>query len=560
MILACISAMPVDAAIKTKNSNRSYAGAYQQINAMRQEQEYLNATAQLATTASATDNLPVMIDDEKLADAIVNNESGAPNISNLESCAMIYPNGVFKWAIPESGIRKSVTPKCAAVVELRDANTNMVLATTTVGAGDSMKCNIDYFPSSGYNMAELSRVELPADAQPTMADVETVMNTEQKQNAGLKIVAAALVGGVGGNLLAPKEAGATNGKIPFGTGKTQLIDTAIGAAAGAGVMAAGTYSGKVAGDTITSTAVNAASGMIVGNMLAGTSGGNGVLATVKCRPNGEEEKDCIIGKFNKEGDPINSDDKYVYIINLNKEVKRCETTDSDQLKNCEYYGNIMHIIIEGEKGLDFRFEDLEIKTVNGFSQNQDTNRKRSIRYKKLSDASGKWNETPDTTNDVFYKIKSANKIKEAENAYAVFGNNTLNKIVGYQRSDWDDTLEPLKPEYYLRNVDGSVSYKIESEDADEGKFEPSTRDADDGSLVDLTNQARIKGTVAGGAVGGALGGIAGYSGAKSEVSERWTSAIREYEDSLSNFVCITGGRYLSKYNDYVQIPEPQKAE
>ena len=36
--------------------------------------------------------------------------------------------------------------------------------------------------------------------------------------------------------------------------------------------------------------------------------------------------------------------------------------------------------------------------------------------------------------------------------------------------------------------------------------------------------------------------------------------MREYEGSLLNFVCVTGGRPLAKYNDYVEIPEMQKLE
>ena len=137
-------------------------------------------------------------------------------------------------------------------------------------------------------------------------------------------------------------------------------------------------------------------------------------------------------------------------------------------------------------------------------------------------------------------------------AYAVFTSGTLNKKTGYKMSDWDDLKRDAK--YYERNADGTVYGKQIDTKQNDGNFTPSTRDAEDGALVDLSNQARIKGTVTGGAVGGAMGGIAGYSGAKNEVSERWTTAVREYEDSLSNFVCVTGGRYLSKYNSYVEIP------
>jgi len=111
--------------------------------------------------------------------------------------------------------------------------------------------------------------------------------------------------------------------------------------------------------------------------------------------------------------------------------------------------------------------------------------------------------------------------------------------------------------YLYRNSDGSVGQQITESDV---VFTPSSGDASDGGLIDLSNPARNKGTIAGAAAGGALGGFAGYQGAQDEITDRWLSATREYEDSLSNFVCMTGTRYLSKYNDYVEIPEMNKSE
>lgn len=558
MILATVATMPSDAAIKNKNANRSYAGAYQQVNAMRYAQEYADATAINATTASATDNLPVAVDDEKLAHAIINNEADAPDISQLESCSMIYPNGVFKWAVPESGIRKNSTPQCVAVVELMDANSNAVLATTTVAAGDSMKCNIDSFPEFGISHAVLNgQVELPADEAPTIEDVTAIMNEEQKQNAGLKIVAAALVSGVAGNLLAPKEAGQSNGKIPLGTGKTQLKDTAIAATAGASIMAASTFSGKVAGDTIKSTAVNAASGMLVGNMLAATGGG-GVLATTKCVVNGTEY-DCVLGDYNVVGKSIKVDGDDTYIINEQEEIRVCKN-NSEGKKECNPYSKkITNIIIQAESG-----NNAEMKDVKG---KKDQVQKNMIRWCKKDD---KWEKcgTNDNVN-VFYEIATnqcpddsaskclnANEVTETINAYAVFANGTLDKKSGYK--EWSE-ISNKNHTYWRRNLDGTVYTQI-TESESKGQFEPITRKASDGGLIDLSNQARIKGTVAGGATGAALGGFAGYQGAKDEISQRWLAARQEYDDSLSGFVCVTGARYLEPYNSYVVIPEPGKTE
>ena len=548
-ILATVAAMPADSAVKTKNSNRSYADAYNQVNAMRYQQLYANETT--ATTASATDNLPVAVDNQQLANDILNNASSTTNISELEACSMIYPNGVFRWGIPESGVRKTQKDQCVAVVELRDANTNAVLATTTVAAGDTMKCNIDYFPQSGYNMSALSKVELPADEAPTMEDVEAVMNQEQKQNAGLKIAAGALIAGVAGNLLAPKEAGAKTGKIPLGTGKTQLIDTAVGAAAGAGIMAASTYSGKVAGDTIKSTAVNAASGMIVGNMLAGTNGGDGVLATVKCSVNNQEH-DCIVGNTHTVGKEIEYGDNknpLFYIISKTGTVLKCNKNDANNTLSykCEQSPETLtNIVLEGGKRFD-KIKDSDFSGLKGYIPNEND---KSLFTQKNDDTNN---------NDLHFKIKSANKTGDQRHAYAVFPSGTLNKAMGYKTEDWDNLKTQAK--LYARNSDGTVGNEITSKDDNTTiEFKPTTRGADSGGLIDMSNQARAKGTIVGTAAGGALGGLAGYEGAKTELSERWAAASIEYNDSLSNFVCATGGRFLSQYNSYVEISEPVKSQ
>ena len=538
-ILAVVAAIPVDAAVKVQNSKRSYADAYQQVNALRYQQEYAAAVQQTPAT------LPITVDDEKLAESILNNESTV-NVSELEACSMVYPNGVFKWAVPESGVRQNKTPQCVAVVELRDANTGAVLATTTVASGDTMKCNIDYFPKSGLNMAALSRVELPADTAPTEEDVKQAMNQEQKQNAGLKIAAGAIIAGAAGNLLGPKEAGDT--KL-FGIGKKRLIDTAIGATAGAGIMAASSYSGKVAGDTIKSTAVNATSGMIIGNMLAGASGGDSVLAKTICTITEGEAKgehDCIVGNVSTIDKDLESNSKF-YIVQAvsGLPVKEC-TQDDDKITCNDYNGKLTNIRITIDS------EEKEIDRGN---------------YDKISGTGECYTQTGDDNTQTFEKINRCDKgyylkitraktMSDQRRAYAVFANGTLNKPLGYKYEDWNGLKGRAK--LYYRNSDGSVGKLIE----DKGKveFTPSMRDAESGGLIDLSNQARIKGTAVGTVAGGALGGFAGYQGAVNEVSERWLAALREYEGSLTNFVCMTGGRFLSQYNSYVEIAEPLKSE
>lgn len=572
-ILASISALPVDArvVVNTKNAGRSYSDAYNQVNAMRYQQEYLDATAINATTASATATLPVMVSDKKLASAILNNTSNT-TVAHLENCAMIYPNGVFRWEVPQSGIRQNQTNQCVAVVSLIDANTKAVLATTTLAAGDAMKCNIDSFPESGMNASVLSKTMLPADAAPTMEDVEKVLNQEQKQNAGIKIAAGAVVSALAGNALSKKEAGNTG---IIGTSKSQLTGTAIGAVTGAGIMAASTYTGKVAGDTIKSTAVNAASGAVIGNMLAGQSSAGGILVIKKCKigndgikalrsENDENilypaissgEHDCIVGKIERFGEPVSTDATTVYMVNRNGAVKQCDNQNGI-LTNCKSI-DLLDITVKYKDGTSKPFDDIknantEWQFLNVYiPEDGDTSK-----FVLSGDS-----QTGAENDNAYFEIDSASTINgSAQRAYIVFESNISGKFGGHKTSELKEIKKDNPSFVYLyRNSDGSVGRQI-TEDKDTIVFTPTSGDASDGGLVDLSNPARAKGTVAGAAAGGALGGFAGYQGAQDEITERWLSSTREYEDSLSNFVCQTGGRFLSKYNDYVEIPNMSKSE
>lgn len=574
-ILACVANMPADAVVKTKNSNRSYANAYNQVAAIQQQQAYYDATATTATTASSVANLPVMVDDKNLAEAIANNTSETVNISDLEACSMIYPNGVFKWGIPESGVRQNPTSQCVAVVELRDANTNAVLATTTLAAGDSMKCNADMFPQSGL-LPAIEKVEVPNDNPPTMEDVEKVMNEEQKQNAGIKIAAAAIISGVAGNMLAPKNAGDTR---LMGTSKTQLMDTAIGMTAGAGIMAASTYSGKVAGDTIKSTAVNAAAGMVVGNMAAGMTSGNSVLSIRKCTiGESKDEKDCVVGNLATLGETISysSDATSIYIINKSGSTYKCTvktatnngvTSPTGDLSGCVSVRKPLHIQILGKNGdIDYdknvaEWDSLDVSEV--YQQGEGTTKE----FKSASSTQGN-----------FVVISSADMVSSTVRAYAIMNNSVPHKAFGYKLSDFGKDSNLTSYVVYSRKSDGTAGKVLydprgtatetkekegeteSTEEKTEEKFEftPIEKDASDGNLIDINNEARAKATLIGTAAGGALGGMAGYQGAKTELEQRWVEAVRTYNDSLSNFVCMTGGRFLAKYNDFAEIPAVKK--
>lgn len=591
-VLACLVGQNAFARVNVKKAGAgNYASAYNQVNAIKQQAAYMEEQQYLATTASATDTLPVAVDDPELARSIMNNTSTVVSAVDLDNCSMIYPNGVFKWGVPESGIRKTPAQQCIAVVELRDANSNNVLATTTLAAGDSLKCNIDSFPESGWQNA-LGQVELPADEAPTLADAEAALNQEQKQNAGIKIAAAALVGGLAGNFLGPKEAGQTK---MLGTGKGQMTSTAIGAVGAAGVMAASTYSGKVVGDTIKSTAVNAAAGAVVGNMAAGAGGGEAVLEIKKCKvkPAGaeiivpentniqtqntassvaEEELDCIPGKFRESGETDfytyeqGKANKKVFVTNYAGNVRSLTLDENGTVKTFteEPFDLLSNIWILGaiNSKKEMKNTDWEGLTTC-YKHNRDgaTDEERWKLYENNCTRNSY------TSNDRWFIISSGNTGTDIR-AYAVFQSRVQDKTFGWKVSEWEAFKLQYRPyAYYHRNSDGSVGAFIRYDQPQQTQqsgetpqaqdfveFNPSGRDAEDGGLIDMTNKARMKGTLTGAGVGGALGGFTGYQGAKQEVIERWEVANREYTDSLTNFYCATGKRFLSSYNSYAEIP------
>ena len=85
-------------------------------------------------------------------------------------------------------------------------------------------------------------------------------------------------------------------------------------------------------------------------------------------------------------------------------------------------------------------------------------------------------------------------------------------------------------------------------------FNPKALSADDGSVIDFSNKARLGSTVKGAGVGGAMGAFSGYQGAQADIEDRLTQAIREYNDSLEKIYCGTGKKFLSFYNDDAGIP------
>lgn len=508
------------------------------------------------------------------------NVSVGTNSAELEACQMIYPNGEFQIARPTVGLRAGGEDQCVSVINLvgyqmGPAGTNLVFATANVAAGDSFKCNIDSFPQAYMNKIAVESVEFPADSEPTIDDVVETMNQEQKQNAGIKIAAAAIIGGLGGNVLGKNDVGKDN---MIGTDKGKLRATGVGAAGAAALMAASTYSGKVAGDVILSTGVNATAGAVIGNAAAAFGGGDSALhiekeCKVKSGPDTEltDAKNCLWGviqkgaKYSESKWPENDKDegKVAFWSPENKRVVLCKNSGEGQPSYQDCHSSAL--------------ANVRIEEVGGVTP--DANRKNANKIEEidtddftsgeLENLQAKCNYYMDKTgltistggsNEIggvgFCKIKSAIRV---DSSIPVILTGFSDELA----TKWKEsrTLGGIdKANLYKRDANGNGTRVDELKNFTMNDFKPLTIDAEDGGIVDFSNKARAKGTAIGAAAGGALGGISAYSGAQDEINERWVMARTEYKDSLQKFVCMTGNRFLSYYNDTVAIPNPQPVE
>ena len=488
----------------------------------------------------------------QVARTVTNANGETISVSNEEfdRCASIYPGGVFDWATPTAGTKSGGGATCVALVEMRsyknpNSPTYTVLANDYVAAGDSVKCNIDYFR----NLTLAGREFVyPADNPPTIADVESVMAQEQKSNAGFKILGAALVGGIGGNLLGKPELG--NDSM-LGLGADKLKTTAIGATAAAALMTASTQSNDYkTGTVILSTGVNAAAGAVAGNLAAT---GDDVLKIADCPDTGVlNGKKCLYGvveRKNNTSNNGNTDDKpksgYTWYYNLT----------SHNMVECKYdVPNSCNTIslsnVKFEKSeCDNKCDDNKIKTNECQTCLENLN-DRDIQKYKICNSKMVEKEDPakcKETGSEYIKITNGNPAGRRVPAMIEF--NEPDKLFGYKYADWSK----LKTEKYSKatvyNARGDKDESLSVTD-----FYPSLQSADDGAVVDFENRARTKSTLVGAGGGAALGAIAGAAGADSAITERWTTAVREYEDSLGNILCLTGDRFLAKYNDIAIIP------
>ncbi len=527
-----------NAAIRVGNSSRSNAQAYQQVNEMRAAT--MNPAGQVTDPA----DLPINVTSEQTAQDIIAG-TGDVSVADLESCSMIYPTGEFEWTKPTIGMGVSGPATCTAVIELRSTTDNQVLARANLAAGDTINCNVSDFPDFSYTLAA-GEVEFPADKAPTKEDVIAIMNQEQKQNAAIKVIGAALVGGIGGNMAGKS---APNSDKMFGTNKEKITTTLIGAAGGAAVGLGGTYGGKVAGDMIMSTGINAAAGAVIGNMAAT---GEDVLRIEVCTLDGDVRSTCLWGNI-QQTEKVNTDTTlYVNLANPN-EVVACTKTNSIEV--CQS-GRFTNMVLDDEN-LDNSINKYEkdnttkksFEAILAEVKQKETGKKYTLNNQGKMVLEGGYIEGEKR----YLKLSSAERVTKLIPAMII--NVKDDKTFGYKQADWNkDFLGKTKEDIVGRGTDGQQTVLTLPDDFKMENFKPMTRGADDGGIIDISNKARTKSTLIGAGAGGALGAFTAYQGAQNDIDTRWTAATREYKDSMKMFYCGTGTKFLSFYNEPVFVP------
>lgn len=561
MLYALCSAS-ADAAVRVGNASRNYAAGYQQVNAQREQiaAAAAAAAAPVATTQSADTetNLPVRVANRELAQKLSRGETDSRvSIATLDSCAMVYPNGEFAWDSPTVGNGAGGASTCVAVVELRGYQmgldgSDVVLARANLAAGDAVKCNISDFPEFSYT-ADAARVTFPADHEPTRADVVQVLNAEQKQNAGLRIAAGTVIGGLAGNAAGKNEIGSDS---ILGGGKHKTTGTIIGALSGAALMAGNAYSGKVAGDTILSTGVNAAAGSMIGNIAASgesvlriedckipdvpastektTAANSGANADKKVTEPQSKNSKCLWGVIRK-GTALSG--KNAYYNTGDETTLVCESDNT----GCKQE-TLLNIELAA-----YPNKDIDAAAKEGFEKITADSTKRFYLTEKKEMKNG---TSPDN-GAIYARISNATVATGIQMPAMIADVN--DKAFGYKRSDWAKLKTDLSGHTILGRTSSGAGYALDGEYSI-NDFYPMMVDASDGGIIDFGNKARLKGTLIGAGAGGALGAYAGYQGAQSDVENRWVTAVREYKDSLQKIYCATGKRFLGYYNDQIIIP------
>ncbi len=496
------------------NPQQNRAGINQSTNTASND----TSTSKVATNIV----LPIDVKNETLKQRILSNDSTSPvHLIDLQNCANIWNGGVFIWGPANAGTMNNINRNdtCTAVITLRDSNTNSILATANVGANGHFKCNIDSFPNESFTEM-IQNVTFPADKEPTEEEVRDIMNSERKENAGFKAAAGAIIGGLAGNLAVKSDYGKS--ALSFGDKDSQqrtkkILGTLGGATVMGGAMYATTQMDTVAGTTAENTIVNATGGAFLGNIYSGATGGDSDhIKTIKY--NGEE---YTVGRYFDKDAKTETQQLYQLFDNEKEESQFYNCKKNTPNGNNTYTCTISYItpkfstdVADGQqiclKKSGENTNTLSVQTCNSITG----------KYLKLMNV-----ETSSNTKLALGKIATKDK-KGKEFTYSAF----------YETEDGETPKTPL-----------TITQK---------DFMPLYTSAGDGGVIDFSNKGRAKATAIGGVGGGAIGGFSGYQQAQSELSDRYTTAVQTYKDSLKKFYCVSGGNVLGFYNEEIIIPAP----
>ncbi len=560
-VLVALTPMAGIAAVHITPSRANRADAYQQLNAQVAAAN-MPAPQPTPTIQDAVNALPIRVANENLAKKIATGDETVIGTDRLAQCAESNPGFEMVWAQPTLGSMAGGASTCVALVELQGYQmgpnaTNAVFARGYLAAGDVVKCNISDFPASSY-LDAAGTVTFPADTEPTIEDVTRVMDEEQKQNAGFKIAASVIIGGLGGNIAGKSEPGQTG---LLGGGKDKITSTVIGALGGGALATAGSFSGKVAGDTIMGVGVNAAAGGVIGNMAAS---GESVLRIETCKMEDGTEVSCLWGVL-RESKSLDAEE--VSCKDNNGEIQKCKKVGFFNV------GDMKSTIVCTQQP-DNIFGDCRPQELVGvYIYAKDPENPQTEKATELSSlVSKKFENLPDNVDyysfDTTDKVMAKNSFGEGKyvrihsagiptSATPAALINVHDSLFGLKEKDWREKIKDnlvTVNDLYGRNA--TSLYKLTTEYENLDTFYPMYIDADDGGIVDISNKARLKSTGIGAAAGGALGGYAAYEGAQSDINDRWTAAVREYKDSLTKFYCWSGSKFMSSYNDRAVVNAP----
>ncbi len=518
--------LPVIAAV-----NRPWGSGGGTTSAASNQRAALMGNQTTNTAAITTTTLPIAVPDAELARRVLAGDKTVGfDAEDLSICGSTWPNGEFAWTKPNAGISSTgasglaggIPSTCSAVVELRDSTSDVLLATAYAPMGGTMDCNIDAFPTSGY-LPAIEKFTFPSDREPTEDEVIDQMDQERRSNAKMKLIAGAIVGGIGANAMTASDSGKS--AISFAKGDQQnakIGNTLLGAVGGAGSMYATSQMGTVAGTATESAIINAAGGAVVGNMASGLYGNSTKPRTRMI--GGEEYIEGVIVSGGEYKANVYYDGKFTYYV--------CQDTKND---------------------------DCERKAVTGF----------------VSDLARATEETEDKKSGVklggeYMKSHKAEptaitgkfKIEETTGTTDV-----LTKGVGYVDGVQKPAIAKVNPELkesvrykannlvsiYNMNLNGTLGDAFEGE---KSSFRASSLSASEGRLIDFQNEARNKATLVGAGAGAGIGAFAGIQQANDEVSQRYVASVQQYKDSLRKFYCQSGTRFLGYYNELLIFPKP----